>query len=60
MKISHLEKRIIDYKESIKIVVDKKTLWNNKTKPLLVNTLNSICDTYKIGWKVQKLNSHYR
>jgi len=56
MKIEHLEEHIEDYKISIKTVVDKKTLWQTKTKSLIIKTLNSVCKRYDIGWKVQELN----
>jgi len=56
MKIEHLEERVNDYKVSIKTVVNKKTLWQTKTKNLITNTLNEICKQYDIGWKVQELN----
>jgi hypothetical protein len=56
MKIEHLEERINDYKTSIKTVVDKKTIWQTKTKDLISETLKNICKTYAIGWKVQELN----
>jgi len=56
MKIEHLEEHINDYKASIKTVVDKKTLWQNKTKNLISNTLKAICKQYDVGWKVQELN----
>ncbi len=56
MKIEHLEEHINDYKSSIKTVVDKKTIWQTKTKTLISNTLNAVCKQYDIGWKVQKLN----
>jgi len=56
MKIEHLEEHIEDYKISIKTVVDKKTLWQTKTKSLIITTLNSVCKRYDIGWKVQELN----
>ena len=56
MKIEHLEERVVDYKASIETVVDKKTHWQNTTKPLLLKTLNSITKRYDLGWKVQELN----
>ncbi len=56
MKIEHLEERIIDYRESIKTVVDKKILWETKTKTLITKTLQAIAKQYNIGWKVQELN----
>ncbi|MDY2587919.1 hypothetical protein [Winogradskyella aquimaris] len=56
MKIEHLEERINDYKTSIKTVVDKKTIWQTKTKDLISKTLKNVCKTYAIGWKVQELN----
>ncbi|TCP25154.1 hypothetical protein EV195_104187 [Tenacibaculum skagerrakense] len=56
MKIQHLEERVIDYKESIKTVVDKKKLWEIETKKLIVNTLKNIVKQYDIGWIVQELN----
>lgn len=56
MKIEHLEERVLDYRDSIKIVVDKKVLWKEKTKPLLIQTLNTIVKQYDIGWNVQELN----
>ncbi len=56
MKMEHLEERIIDYKVSIKKVVDKKLYWNTTSKPLLIKILNQIIKKYPIGWKVQELN----
>lgn len=56
MKIEHLDERVKDYKESIKTVVDKKTMWKTKTKKIIINTLNTIVKHYDIGWKVQELN----
>ena len=56
MKIEHLEEHVIDYKASIKTVVDKKTIWQINTKSLISNTLSNICKQYEIGWKVQELN----
>ncbi len=59
MKIEHLEERVVDYRNSIETVVDKKTQWNSITRPLLLKTLNSIVEQYKIGWKTQELNWIY-
>jgi hypothetical protein len=56
MKIEHLEERINDYKTSIKTVVDKKILWNTKTKSRILKTLQAIAKHYTIGWKVQELS----
>ncbi len=56
MKIEHLEERTNDYKASIKKVVEKKTLWNDTVKPLLLKTLKTIVSKYEIGWKVQELS----
>lgn len=56
MKIEHLEEHVKDYKVSIKTVVDKKTIWQTKTKSLIIETLNAVCKQYDIGWKVQELN----
>ncbi|MBQ4819701.1 hypothetical protein [Aquimarina sp. MMG016] len=56
MKIEHLEERVIDYRNSIKTVVDKRMLWKTSTRPLLVKTLQTITEQYNIGWKVQELS----
>lgn len=56
MKVEHLEERIKDYKASIKTVVEKKILWETKTKNLLLKTLKSIVKKYDIGWRVQELS----
>jgi hypothetical protein len=56
MKIEHLEERIKDYKKSIETVVEKKILWKSITKDLLLNTLHTIAEKYKIGWRAQELN----
>ena len=56
MKIEHLEEHINDYKTSIESVVEKKILWETKTKAFLAKLLKRIADTYKIGWQVQELN----
>lgn len=56
MKIEHLEKRVNDYKASIKTVVEKKILWKTKTRNLLLKTLKKVANQYDIGWRVQELN----
>ncbi len=56
MKIAHLEERVSDYKDSIKTVVDKRMLWKNTTKDILLKTLRSIAKQYDIGWKAQELS----
>ncbi len=56
MKIEHLEERVSDYRDSIKTVVDKRILWKNMTKNILLKTLRSIANQYDIGWKVQELS----
>ncbi len=56
MKIEHLEERVVDYNESIRIVVKKKQYWTNTAKELIRSTLTSIAETYNIGWRVQELN----
>lgn len=55
MKVEHLEERILDYRNSIKIVVDKRLYWKEKAKPLLEKTLKSVVDLYDLGWSVQNL-----
>jgi len=59
MKLEHLEERVNDYKESIKTVVDKKTLWKTNTKQLIIDTLKNAAKHYSIGWRVQELNWIY-
>ena len=56
MKIEHLEEHINDYKTSIETVVEKKTLWETKTKAVISKILKQVAKTYKIGWQVQELN----
>jgi hypothetical protein len=56
MMIENLAGRIVDYKKSIEIVIEKKLLWNTKTKSLLLKVLNKITSNYDIGWRVQELN----
>lgn len=56
MKIEHLEEHINDYKTSIETVVEKKILWETKTKAFISKLLKRIAKTYKIGWQVQELN----
>ncbi len=56
MKIEHLEERITDYRNSIKTVVDKRILWKNTTKNILLKTLQGIVKQFDIGWKVQELS----
>jgi hypothetical protein len=56
MRIDHLNDRVADYMASIKTVVEKKTYWEEKTKPLLLDTLQEVVKTYKLGWKVQELD----
>ena len=59
MKIEHLEERVIDYRDSIQTVVDKKILWQSETKAQIVKTLRAVVKQYDIGWKVQELNWIY-
>jgi len=56
MKIEHLEGHINSYKKSIETVVEKKILWQTKTRNLLLKTLNTIVKKYDIGWRVQELS----
>lgn len=56
MEIEHLQQLANDYKTSIKTVVEKKILWETKTKKLLISTLNGIVKKYNIGWRVQELS----
>ncbi len=56
MKIEHLEERILDYKNSIKIVVEKRIMWKTTTKDLIVSVLKKAESSYAIGWQVQELN----
>jgi len=56
MKIEHLEEHINDYKTSIESVVEKKILWETKTKTLIAKLLIRIAETYNLGWQVQELN----
>jgi len=56
MKIEHLEEHINDYKTSIEAVVEKKILWQTKTKTLIAKLLKRIAETYNLGWQVQELN----
>ena len=53
MKIEYLKDRVVDYKASIETVVDKKTYWQEQTKPLLLQTLNEIVSTFNLGWRVR-------
>lgn len=55
MKIEHLEERIIDYRSSIKTVVDKRLEWKDVTKPLILKTLTAVQNKYDLGWSVQNL-----
>ena len=56
MEIEHLQQLVNEYKTSIKTVVEKKILWETKTKKLLISTLNGIVKKYNIGWRVQELS----
>lgn len=56
MKIEYLKDRVADYKASIETVVDKKTFWQEQTKPLLTQTLNEIVASFDLGWRVQELD----
>ena len=56
MRVDHLNDRVTDYMTSIKTVVEKKTYWEEKTKPLLRDTLHEIAKTFSLGWKVQELD----
>ncbi len=56
MKIEYLEERITEYKNSIKLVVDKRIYWNEILKKLIIKVLEEAEATYNIGWKVQILN----
>jgi len=56
MRIDHLNDRVVDYMTSIETVVEKKTYWEENTKPLLLDTLHEIVNAFKLGWKVQELD----
>lgn len=56
MKIDHLEKRVIEYEDSIETVVEKRILWNTEIKNMITGILKTAEETYKIGWRVQELS----
>ena len=59
MNIEHLQKRVDEYENSIKTVVQKRILWDMEIKILIVKILKIAEETYKIGWRVQELNWIY-
>ena len=56
MKTPPLEKAVKSYLDSLEKVLEKRRLWNDATRPLLLETLREIEQSYKLGWKVQELN----
>lgn len=56
MKLENLEERIHEYKNSIKIVVEKRILWKTTTKNLIIAALKKAEKKFAIGWQVQELN----
>ena len=56
MKSKPLDKSVADYVNSLEKVLQKRSMWNEQTRPLLKSALESICSQYEIGWKVQELN----
>jgi hypothetical protein len=56
MKIEHLQERITDYQDSIRVVAKKKLQWTKTTKALIINTLKKVAKQYDIGWRVQELS----
>ncbi|PKP25364.1 MAG: hypothetical protein CVU03_08410 [Bacteroidetes bacterium HGW-Bacteroidetes-2] len=55
MKIEHLEERINEYKNSVQTVLDKRILWDTKTRIQIIQSLKKAENTYQVGWKVQEL-----
>ncbi|GGD92042.1 hypothetical protein [Planktosalinus lacus] len=56
MRIEHLEERILDYKNSLKKIVEKRILWKSNTKDFIISVLKKAENNYAIGWQVQELN----
>ena len=56
MKSKPLDQSVADYLSSLEKVLEKRSLWNEKTLPMLKESLEAICDRHEIGWKVQELD----
>lgn len=56
MKIEYLEERVKAYHTSLNRILEKRKDWNERCKPLLLETLELICTTYPIGWEKQHLH----
>ena len=56
MKSVPLDKAVKSYLESLEKVLEKRKLWNESTRPLLLETLKGIEERFSLGWKVQELN----
>ncbi len=56
MKIEHLEERILEYKNSLKKIVEKRILWKTITKDFIISVLKQAEVNFDIGWQVQELN----
>ena len=53
MKIEDLKTKIDSYKESQELIENNRKTWQEKTKVLLLETLNKIKDSYPINWHIQ-------
>ena len=56
MKIEELSAKIEEYKSAQDKIKLNRELWINKIKPLLIETLYKIKDSFDLGWQVQILN----
>ena len=56
MKTPPLEKAVKAYLDSLEKVLEKRKLWNEATRPMLLSTLTGIEQKFSLGWKVQELN----
>lgn len=56
MTLDDLKEKVLDYENSLKKIKDNRKYWQERTKPLLINTLGKIKDTYPLDWSVQVLD----
>ncbi|NOQ73381.1 MAG: hypothetical protein GQ574_15350 [Crocinitomix sp.] len=57
MKLEDLKEDVLNYKNTLKNINQKRKLWHTETKALILNTLKSITKTYELDWDIEIMES---
>lgn len=57
MKLEDLKVDVLNYKNTLKNINQKRKLWHAETKALILNTLRLVTQTYELDWDIEIMES---